>query len=406
MHPQANTQRLKRTTFWQGLLVAVCFGALSACNSLPSSGPRAASFDKAQWEYTPAPTEKGSDEKLPFVMVDVDPKILTLLSTTTDSSYFKGTFADRSPPADTTLGVGDTVRITIFEAGPGGLFVPANGTSTGGNYVTLPDQEVDQAGNISIPYAGKNSDTGFIKVNGRRPAEVQGDIQKRLMNKAIEPQVIVTMVKRTSNLFSVIGDVNTPGRYVLDQGGVRILDALSMAGGPKSNDYNTLITLQRGTTSATARLSTLLTQTENNIFVQPSDLVAVKKDERYYNVLGATTTNNRIAFEAENVTVADALAKAGGLNSELAEPATVVVFRREERATLEAMGVTLDGHEGAEAVPTVYRFNFTEPSGMFLAQKMQLRNNDAVYVSTHPFSDVAKLLGALRDVLLIKLINN
>ena len=43
---------------------------------------------------------------------------------------------------------------------------------------------------------------------------------------------------------------------------------------------------------------------------------------------------------------------------------------------------------------------------MFLAQKMELRNNDAIYVSNNSFNDVAKLLGALRDVLLIKFINN
>ena len=39
-------------------------------------------------------------------------------------------------------------------------------------------------------------------------------------------------------------------------------------------------------------------------------MLAVKKEERYYNVLGATHNNNRIAFEAETVTVADALALA------------------------------------------------------------------------------------------------
>lgn len=233
---------------------------------------------------------------------------------------------------------------------------------------------------------------------------MQNDIQRRLMNKALEPQVIVTPVKRTSNLYSVIGDVNAPGRFSLDQGGVRILDALSSAGGPKGTDYNTLITLQRGTTSATARLSLLLHQSENNIFVQPGDMLAVKKEERHYNVLGATHNNNRIAFEAETVTVADALAKAGGLNSEMAEPAAVVVFRREEPSALTSMDIKLDGLSTNEPVPTVYRFDLNNASGMFLAQRMQLRNNDVVYVSNHSFSDMSKLLSALRDVLLITLI--
>ena len=395
----------KDVGFWPFFHVSICLLLLTlgGCGIVPSGGPRPGSFDNAKWEHTDADGEGA----LPFVLVDVDRKVLESVMGAEDKTYFKGTFTDRSPPSDVYLGIGDTVRITIFEAGPGGLFVPVGGTSnsnTNGNYVTLPDQEVDQSGCITVPYADKDGDGGLVKVHGRRPSEVQNEIQKRLMNRAIEPQVIVTLVKRTSNLYSVIGDVGTSGRFSLSQGGIRILDALSTAGGPKDNDYNTLVTLERGKTSATVRLSTLLNQSENNIFVQPNDVIAVKKEERYYNVLGATHANNRVPFEAENVTVADALAKAGGLNGDLAEPNTVVVFRREEPKMLENMGVKLSGFKGAEPIPTVYRFDFTQPAGMFLAQKMPLRNNDVVYVSSHPFNDFSKLLSTLRDVLLIDLI--
>jgi polysaccharide export outer membrane protein len=378
---------------------------LASCDSVPSAGPRPDSFEKANWQYVGADAEKEGGS-LPFVLVNVDRKVVESLIGAEDAAYFRGALTDRSPPKNTMIGVGDTLRITIFEAGPGGLFVPPSGVVNGGNYITLPDQEVDQTGRISIPYAGKKGESGFINVHGRHLVEIQHEIEQRLMDKAIEPQAIVTVVKRTSNLYSVMGDVNTPGRFTLDQSGVRVLDAVSNAGGPKNNDYNTLITLQRGATSATARLSTLLIQPENNIFIQPNDLVAVKKDERYYNVLGATVSNSRIAFEAENVSVADALAKAGGLNSELAEPSTVVVMRREPVATLQTMGIKLNGNKDSEPLATVYRFNLTEPSGLFLAQRMNLRNDDVVYVSQSSFSDFTKLLSIVRDVLLIRLIDS
>lgn len=389
------------------LLISAAAFLLVGCDNVPSSGPRPDSFNKARWEYVGAEKEGDGAEALPFVLVNVDRNVVEALIGAEDASYFRGSLTDTKPPSDMSIGVGDTLRITIFEAGPGGLFVPANGTISEGNYITLPDQEVDQTGSISVPYAGKDNDNGLIKVIGRHVPEVQHDIQQRLMNKAIEPQVIISIVKRTSNLYSVMGEVNSPGRFSLDQGGVRILDAISNAGGPEHNDYNTLITLQRGANSATVRLSTLLTQPENNIFVQPGDLIAAKMDERYYNVLGATNANNRVAFEAESVTVADAIAKAGGLNGEVAEPNTVVVMRRENVSTLDAMGVKLEGHDGtAEPVATVYRFNFGSPSGMFLAQRMQLRNDDVVFVSTHTFSDFAKLLTVVRDILLIRLIDD
>ncbi len=376
---------------------------LASCTSLPDAGPRDSSFSSASAEYSP----KSSDSGVPFVLVNVDSDVVDTLSGVEDKEYFKGAFTDRSAPADSVLGVGDILRVTIFEAGPGGLFVPQAGSTNAGNFVTLPDQEVDQTGNISVPYAGKDNQSGFVKVAGRKLIDVQNDIQKRLLNKAIEPQVIVTTVKRSSNLFSVMGDVNSPGRFTLEHAGLRILDALSMAGGPRSQDYNTLVTVQRGGKTATARLSTILNESDNNIYIQPNDLLAVKKDERFYNVLGATGNNNRIPFDAEQATVADALARAGGLNGDKAQASSVIVFRREDRTTLDRIGISSEAQNGASVmVPTVYRFNLEEPSGMFLAQKMQLRNNDVVYVSAHPFNDVSRFVGILRDVLLIKLIND
>jgi polysaccharide export outer membrane protein len=389
------------------LALALCALLITACGALPSGGPKLATLnEEAEWKYTTPESAEGLPDALPFVLVDADPRVLETLVESRDASYFVGQFSDRSPPTDVAFGVGDTVRVTIFEAGAGGLFIPTSGTSHGGNFVTLPDQEVDQTGNISVPYAGKDGGPGLIKVHGMRAAEVQADIQQRLLNKAIEPQVIVSLVKRTSNQYSVMGDVHAPGRFGLEQSGVRILDALSAAGGPRNNDYNTLITLQRGESSATARLSTLLRDTQNNIFVQPNDLLAVKKDERFYNVLGATKSNSRMAFEAENVTLADALARSGGLEDQKAEPQGVVVFRRESQDTLKKLELAFGEPAADAAVPTVYRFDLSQPSGMFLAQKMPIHHNDVIYVAYHPFNDVSRIVSAFRDVLIFSLIND
>ena len=74
--------------------------------------------------------------------------------------------ARRPPPRGIMLGVGDVVRITIFET-PGGLFVPNDAGARPGNFVTLPNQMVDSNGNITVPYAGT------IRAAGRTPSEVQ-----------------------------------------------------------------------------------------------------------------------------------------------------------------------------------------------------------------------------------------
>jgi hypothetical protein len=78
------------------------------------------------------------------------------------------------PPPRITLGIGDVVSVTIFEAEPGGLFIPGEAGARPGNFVTLPDQVVDSNGNITVPYAGT------IRALGRTPSEVQEAINEAL----------------------------------------------------------------------------------------------------------------------------------------------------------------------------------------------------------------------------------
>jgi protein involved in polysaccharide export with SLBB domain len=75
------------------------------------------------------------------------------------------------PPPLITLGIGDVVSVTIFEREPGGLFVPSEPGARPGNFVTLPDQVVDNNGNITVPYAGT------VRALGRTPRRGAGSDQ-------------------------------------------------------------------------------------------------------------------------------------------------------------------------------------------------------------------------------------
>ena len=118
------------------------------------------------------------------------------------------TFTDRRLPKAFQFGVGDVVSVTIFEAAAGGLFIPSEASVRPGNFVTLPNQEVDNNGNISVPYAGN------IRAQGRTPVEVQQAIVDALKNRAIEPQAVVSLATQRTSLVTVLGDVFRP--QVLD----------------------------------------------------------------------------------------------------------------------------------------------------------------------------------------------
>ena len=96
------------------------------------------------------------------------------------------------------------ISVTIFEAAAGGLFIPSEAGVRPGNFVAIPNQPIDTDGNISIPYAGK------IRAAGRTPIQVQDAIVDALKNRAIEPQVVVSIVNQNSSLITVLGDVGTP----------------------------------------------------------------------------------------------------------------------------------------------------------------------------------------------------
>ena len=134
-------------------------------------------------------------------------------------------FANKTPPKAFRFGVGDMVSVTIFEAAAGGLFTSETGVRAG-NFVTIPNQAVDQNGNITVPYAGA------LPAKGRTPPEIGASIVDRLKARALEPQVVVALAQQNTSLVSVLGDVRTAGRFPANPSGERILDYVARAGGP------------------------------------------------------------------------------------------------------------------------------------------------------------------------------
>jgi polysaccharide biosynthesis/export protein len=134
---------------------------------------------------------------LNYATVKLTPKIVEVLSKNLPRL---STFTTNQRPRDITFGVGDIISVTIFEAASGGLFIPAEGAVRPGNFVAIPNQAVDIHGNISIPYAGS------IRARGRTQVEVQDAIVTALKNRAIEPQVIVSMAEQKTSMISILGE--------------------------------------------------------------------------------------------------------------------------------------------------------------------------------------------------------
>jgi polysaccharide biosynthesis/export protein len=259
----------------------------------------------------------------------------------------------------------------------------------------LPAQAVDQKGSIYVPYAGE------IPAAARTIPDIQQAIVARLRNRAIEPQVVVSLNQQHSSVVSVLGDVNTPGVLALNSVGERMLALIARAGGPKYEAIESYVTLQRDGKRVKVLLSHVVHDPRENIFVRPNDVIFLTRESPTFTALGALNQNvfgfnSEIPFDVETLTLAQAVGKAGGLNDNQSDPSEIYVYRYEERPFLAKLGVDTTRFT-FDRIPTIYHINLRDPSGLLLASGFQMRSKDVMYVANAKVVDYYKLLTLINN---------
>jgi polysaccharide export outer membrane protein len=367
---------------------AVCaiglLGCLVAgCSSLPTSGPTLRDVKEQVVE----------NNATRFDLIDITDNVVTALRAQPKES-FKARFKKYGKPPQPKIGVGDSVVVSIWEAAGGGLLgaSPTDHVSTGTRSVTIPEQIVTQDGAISVPFGGR------IQVAGRLPLEVQRTIEQRLAEKAIEPQAIVTVIRSVTNSATVTGEVVSGARLPLSVKGDRLLDLIALAGGAKAPVYETFVRLSRDGITATIPMEALVSDPSENIYVQPGDVLTLVRLPQSFTVFGATGTNSQIPFTAERMTLIEALAKAGGLQDQRADPAGVFLFRFEPPRIVKALGRPQLGSGPEGSTPVVYRLDLREAKSYFLAQRFPIEDKDIVYVANADLNEIQKFFTLLNTL--------
>jgi polysaccharide export outer membrane protein len=396
MHPRSNWPAglawrgkgfLRPPTDVLGLVRSLCrvfaVGATlvhSGCSTLPTSGPASGDVFAGQRHA----------EGLPYALVHLTSEAENILER--HSTRIGHVFTDRRGPSEILFGVGDVVSVTIFESGAGGLFIPSEAGVRPGNFITLPNRAVDIRGNITVPYGG------VIKAKGRSVEQVEDAIVNALKSRAIEPQVTVALVEQRASSISVLGEVGAPLRFPANASGERLLDAITRAGGPKNPGYDTWVMLNRQGRKATAPFAELLNEPANNIYVRPQDTIYVFTQPRTFLAFGASGQQGQFPFGASRLSLAEAMGKAGGLNDNLADPASVFVYRGEPRKVAEQLGVDCSRFAGP-VIPVIYNLNLRDPSGYFIATQFEMRNKDVIFASNALSVESTKFMAHLRMII-------
>ncbi|TPQ30235.1 sugar ABC transporter substrate-binding protein [Bradyrhizobium guangdongense] len=360
------------------LMAVVTLMAGCSTSYIPTSGPLSPDIRAGQKD----------PESLPYALVKLSPETVRIIAESEPKSIASA-FQDRRPPPEIKFGIGDVVAVTIFEAAAGGLFIPIEAGVRPGNFVTLPNQPVDTAGNISVPYAGA------VRAKDRTPSQVQQEIVDRIKNRAIEPQAVVAMATQNTSLISVLGEVNNPNRMLAMPAGEHILDAITRAGGPKGQGFETWVMLERKGKRATAPFGALVYEPENNIWVWPGDTVYVYREPQTFLAFGAAGQQGQFAFDAWRISLAEGVAKAGGLVDAQADPGSVFLYRGEPCVVAERLGIDCSKFPGP-VIPVIYSVSFKDPAGYFLGTKLQMRNKDVLFVANAMSVEVTKFLQHIR----------
>jgi polysaccharide biosynthesis/export protein len=353
--------------FAKGAALVVTLGLVASCG-LPRSGPNKSEI------YSGSVLEQGDA----FVLV-VDDRVNRIAAVTPALGFSAG-FTDAGVVGSDTIRAGDTLGLTIWENVDDGLLVPQ-----GQNATVLEEVQVDGSGFIFVPYAGR------VKAEGNTPEAIRRIITDKLTDQTPDPQVQVRRLAGDGATVAIVGAVGAQGVYPIERPTRTLAGMLAAAGGVAVQPDIARVTVVRGNHTGSIWFEDLYGHPGHDIALRGGDRIIVEQDTRSFTALGATGAQDRVQFESQAISAIEAIAQVGGLQSTLADPTGVFVFRNEpEEVAQQLMGRT----DITDTQRVIYVLDLTRPNGMFMARDFAIRDQDTVYVTEAPYTQFNKAIAA------------
>jgi polysaccharide export outer membrane protein len=386
-------------------LVAMLAGGsmLGACSTLPNSGPTANQIIRQ--ERDPA--------SIGFQIVDINKTGLPAAAVA-DASGVRAIAAMARTGRVDLVGPGDVLQINIYEVGVtlfGGGATPIGTTqapmvtpdvNAGAQSQALNGVVVEANGSIRLPYIGR------LQVAGKTTEDIQQLIVRGLRGKSQLPQALVSVVRDVTNVVYINGAVARPGRLQLSLAREQLLDAVASAGGTGSSDgpQSTIIQFTRDGRTVEAYLRDIDAASAANLVLLPGDRINLIRRPLTFLIFGASGKVSQVPFESTNLSLAEALARAGGPDDSRADPTAVFLFRDvrspdpSERTPVMAAATTVsttppNGQASPldpSKAPVIYRLDMTKPSSYFLAQRFAMRDKDVLFIANARSNQTRKLV--------------
>ncbi|MBR1745825.1 MAG: polysaccharide biosynthesis/export family protein [Fibrobacter sp.] len=269
---------------------------------------------------------------------------------------------DSLPSLEYRIGPLDMVQVVVWEhpelTSPMGQYQPAG-------------QRVTTDGTLFYPYAG------VIQAAGLTAQELRTEITKRLSDKILnDPQVDVRVTGYNSLKAFVSGAVNKPGYIAFNELPMTIPAAIAGVGGFAEEADPAGMQLRRGDKvyninyldafKANLPLDKILLKPDDQIFIPV--LTETQKENRVY-VMGEVARTGAVNVNQGKLSLVEALAAAGGLNTGSASARLIYVIRNTSDKQID-----------------VYHLNAKNAMALAMAERFNLNSRDVVYVDA---SDLA-----------------
>lgn len=338
---------------------------LGGCASLPISGPTGQQILKEQRD-----PKSGIRFQLVQVADFADlPVVSTPLPLPIDDAIVRPT---------SQIGPGDTLAISIYETGvplfnsSAAAAAAAGGFDGSARATNLVPMRVDDEGYIRLPFVGR------MRAAGHTTAELQTMIRNALRGMSQNPNVIVAISDSLSNSVLVRGEVGRSGRLPLSTNRETVGDVISLAGGYRGEPKDLMLRVERQGRTQEFRLSDVMSGPDRDMRARPGDRIDLIRAPLSFTVMGAAGKVDQLPFSSQAMTLAEAVANAGGANPNLGDAKAVFVFR---------LGTGPDG----KPLPTVYHINMMRAGSLFLSQRFAMKDKDVLYVGNAAFNQPAKL---------------
>lgn len=343
-----------RLTFGRALICLGIVPLLASCALAP--GMR---FDPQR------PLDPEDPESVPKI-TRITPALVRAMraSTKPANAGVEELFAD---PRPYTVGVGDILSIVVWDHPE--LVFPTQTYSIGTAYeipnysgaANVPGYVVSPAGTIQFPYAG------VVRVLGRTPDEIRGQLSTQLKDVVNLPQVTVRVLAFRSKRVYLDGEVKTPGPQNIDDVPMTLVEALNRAGGVNVlTGDNSRIRISREGKNYLVNLPALLQQGIDpaHILLRNGDIVRVeqREDSKVF-VTGEVLRPVAVLPRNGRLTLNEAIGEAGGVNPNSANAKELYVIRKSSDGDAE-----------------VFHLDGKSPVSLALAESFELKPRDVVYV--------------------------